>query len=371
MRGYVSRRVTSTGLARYAARVDGGRDPRTGKRLQPSRTFEKERDAWRWVRDQIKAMEEGRYVSRRRATLREYLTTEWLPMVTPTLKASTADSYRRTVDLHVVPHLGGLDLQQIRPSDLAKWTSGLAEKGRLNGPGGGLSPKSVVNTFRILSKALSDAVDLGYIAVNPAASRAARPRVRVGRVGSKVEAWTESQLREFLGATQVSQYWPAWHLAAYTGMRRAEVLGLRWRDVDFSKNRLHVRATVVLAGYQQVVQDEGKTDNAARVIDLDPDTVDVLRAHRKSQAEILLVLGVGRSEYVFCREDGTHLNPDSFSQAFDRAVARLVPRVPRLPLQGLRHTHATILLKAGVPVKVVSERLGHFSADADLSRSVA
>jgi integrase len=219
----------------------------------------------------------------------------------------------------------------------------------------------VTNTFRILSKAFSDAVDLGYLPSNPAATRAAKPRVRVARVGSKVEAWSEDQLHSFLEATSQSHYWPAWFLAAHTGMRRGELLGLRWKDVDLDASRLHVRTTIVLAGYEQVLQEEGKTDNAARVIDLDPDTIDVLRSHRKNQAELLLALGSGRSDYVFCREDGSHLNPDSFSQAFDRAGARLQPKLPRLPIQGLRHTHATILLKAGVPVKVVSERLGHAS----------
>jgi len=282
-------------------------------------------------------------------------------MILPVLKPSTASSYRWSVVTHIVPRIGALSLQQIKPADLAKFSSALAASDKRNGGKGTLAPKSVRNVFGILAKALSDAVDLTYLPSNPAAAKAAKPRVRTVRVGSKIKAWDEVQLRAFLDATIDSPYWSAWFLAAYTGMRRGELIGLEWEDVDLERARLHVRKSVVLAEGRAVAQEDGKTDNAARPIDLDPEAVDMLRAHRKGQIEQLNLVGLEASANVLCRPDGRHFAPDSFSQAFDRAVARLRGVVTKLSLQGLRHTHATILLKAGVPVKVVSERLGHAS----------
>ena len=361
MEGYVRRRVMTSGAIRYQARLGTGRNPGNGRRQQVTRTFERERDAWRWVRDQSKALEQDRFVERHDRTLGEYLTSEWLPMILPTLKPSTAATYRWSVTVYIVPLIGALPLQRLKAPDLAQFSSALVASPKRNRAKGTLAPKTVRNIFGVLEKALSDAVDLNYLAANPAAARSAKPRVRVPRTGSKIKAWDEAQLSAFLDATITSPYWSAWFLAAYTGMRRGELIGLRWSDVDLGRACLHVRQSVVLAAGQSVDQEDGKTLNAARTIDLDPDTVDVLRDHRKAQTELLAEVGIDSSEYVFCRPDDRHLDPDSFSQGFDRAVARQRAIVPRLSLQGLRHTHATILLKAGVPVKVVSERLGHAS----------
>ena len=361
MEGYVRRRVLSSGAIRYQARLGTGRNPGNGKRQQVTRTFERERDAWRWVRDQSKALEQDRFVERHDTTLGEYLTNEWLPMILPTLKPSTAASYRWSIVTHVVPLVGALPLQRLKPPDLAQFSSALVATPKRNRAKGTLSPKTVRNVFGILEKALSDAVDLNYLAANPAAAKSAKPRVRVARTGAKIKAWDEGQLGSFLDATTQSPYWSAWFLAAYTGMRRGELIGLRWSDVDLGRARLHVRQSVVLAGGEAVDQEDGKTLNSARSIDLDPDTIDILLNLQKAQSDLLAEVGIDSSEYVFCRPDGSHLEPDSFSQAFDRAVARQRAIVPKLSLQGLRHTHATILLKAGVPVKVVSERLGHAS----------
>ena len=159
--------------------------------------------------------------------------------------------------------------------------------------------------------------------------------------------------------------WPArrsegaWRLAAMTGMRRGEVLGLRWRDVDLNSARLSVRHAVVSVAY--TVLDSTPKSHQARVIDLDEATVDQLRSHRERQRREREEWGddyVGR-DLVVAKEDGEALHPDSFSQTFERLVRRAGLR--RIRLHDLRHTHATLAVKAGVPVKVISERLGHES----------
>jgi len=149
-------------------------------------------------------------------------------------------------------------------------------------------------------------------------------------------------------------------VSAHTGMRRGEILGLRWADVQFDEARLSVRQALISVAYEMQMSDV-KTGAGRRTIDLDDRTLAILRQSRKAQAEEKLRLGpeYHDSDLVFCRADGDQIHPDLFSQTFDRAVAK--SGLPEITLHDLRHTHASLLLKAGVPVKVVSERLGHAS----------
>ena len=143
-------------------------------------------------------------------------------------------------------------------------------------------------------------------------------------------------------------------------MRRSEVLGLTWRIVDFDNARLSVAQTVTAPDYRIVVSDM-KSAYSLRTIDLDERTVAVLRSWRKQQLEQYMATGVrvDDSGFVFAKPDGSPLHPDYMSQTFERLLKKL--DLPRIRLHDLRHTHATLMLKEGVPVKVVSERLGHSS----------
>jgi integrase len=230
--------------------------------------------------------------------------------------------------------------------------------GRRDGKSGGLSVKTVRLVHVVLHKALSDALRKGSVVRNvatvadpPKLSSAKRPEVR---------AWTAEQLRAFLDHTRQKRAHAALFVAAHTGMRRGEVLGLRWGDVQIDDARLSVRQAVVSVAYEMQLSDV-KTGAGRRTIDLDERTIAILTTWRKTQAEEKLLLGADYHDrdLVFCRADGDPMHPDLFSQTFDRAVA--CAAVPRISLHDLRHTHATLLLRAGVPVKVVSERLGHSS----------
>jgi len=148
-----------------------------------------------------------------------------------------------------------------------------------------------------------------------------------------------------------------WHLAAMTGMRRGELLGLRWADIDCEAKRVAVRQAVISVAYEVSVTTP-KSFNA-RVIDLDPHTVEMLRQHRLAQDAERIAGGDAytNNDRVFRKADGTAIHPDVMRTMFDRRVKR--SGVKRIRFHDLRHTHATIGLRAGVPVKVMSERLGH------------
>lgn len=173
-----------------------------------------------------------------------------------------------------------------------------------------------------------------------------------------MRVWTASELREFLLGMTGDRLYPALFLAAHTGMRRGEVLGLHWHDLDLDASRLSVRQAIISVAYEVKVSDV-KTGTGRRTINLDDRTVGVLRAWRKAALAERMLVGPAYVDHdlVFPRPDGKPTHPDAFSQTFDRAVGRL--GLPVISLHGLRHTHATLLLRAGVPVKVVSERLGH------------
>ncbi len=174
----------------------------------------------------------------------------------------------------------------------------------------------------------------------------------------EMRVWTPEQLRQFLAEIEHHRLHPAYYLAANTGMRRGEVIGLHWDDVDLDRARLSVRHQIVGVAYELIVEDL-KTTTRRRTIDLDARTLAVLRSWRKTQLEERMEQGLRptHNELVFSKLDGTPTHPDYFSQVFDRHVAK--SSLPRIRLHDLRHTHASILLKAGVPVKVVSERFGH------------
>jgi integrase len=285
--------------------------------------------------------------------------------MTRSVKPTTHAGYSQVVRDYLVPHIGGVVLQDLVTAHISALYGTLLERGgkgqlrkskgvampRAHRP---LSRKTVRNVHLVLTKALNDAVDDGLLAMNPA-NRAKKPTVRLA--DRQVQAWSEGELSCFLDAASRDDLFPLWHVAAFTGLRRGELLGLRWQDLDLDKATLAVRQTIVLVGSTPTIGTP--KNNEARVLDLDPDTMAVVRRHRTKQIEQRLAWGKGYIEtgLVFTREDGRGHDPDRVRRLFDRAVKR--SNIRRITLHGLRHTHATILLKNGVPVKVVSERLGH------------
>lgn len=359
MRGYVVKKGKN-----YYAVVYDGVDPGTGKEKRkwvsagPRRS-----DAEKLVTDLVKRRNKGVSVTAGKLSLEDYLTGRWLPIQESQLRRSTFDSYRRNLDLHVLPVLGRMPLEKLTAGDLDALYASLLLRGRkaATRTGDGLAPKTVRSIHLVLHKALADAERKGLVIRNVAALADA-PKVGA-RKQNEIKAWTAEQLDRFLDAIEPHRLSPAFHLDAYTGMRRGELLGLRWMDLDLDAMRLSVRQALVSVAYEVHISDV-KTGSGRRTIDLDEETVEVLRRWLKvRQAEA----GgpIAEDSLVFTKPDGKSIHPDIFSQIFDRVVERV--DVPEITLHDIRHTHATLLLQAGVPVKVVSERLGHANAAFTMS----
>lgn len=209
----------------------------------------------------------------------------------------------------------------------------------------------------ILRRALETAVRWNLLVRNPA-SLADPPSFRGRR--PEMRTWTAEQVGAFLQATEGDPLHTVWVLAATTGMRRGELLGLRWSDVGFSNRRLSIQRSLVAAGYQTSLT-EPKTSRGRRSVVIDSRTAGILKEHRRAQLEDRLALGEAYTDQglVLCRPDGLPIHPDALTKAFIKAVKS--SGLPRIRLHDLRHTHATLALQANINPKIVSERLGHAS----------
>ena len=252
---------------------------------------------------------------------------------------------------HILPALGRIGIRRLSFQQI----EALYEALQHPTDGKGLAPKTVYEIHLLIRGALTDAQRRGLVARNVALI-ANTPKQRALQ---KVEgsSWTEDELRQFLRTAAGHRFFPILWLTAATGMRRNEVLGIKWPDIDFARKRLHLNRGLVAVGYE-VHQTRGKTRNARRAIALDDTTLAVLAGWKAFQAAEFAAVGIDCAEqWAFTDGDGEPVHPHALHQSFHRIVRNA--RVTPIRFHDLRHTHASLLIKEGVPVKVVSERLGH------------
>jgi integrase len=320
--------------------------------------FDLKTDAEAWLRDELARARDGKTVRPTPITVGEVLN-DWLTTVRHGLAPITVHNYESIVSGRLIPHLGRIRARDLRPAQIS------ATYNKLRAPGGdrrttvkqqGLSEASLGATHAVLRSALQWAVKTRLIPSNPA-DDIDRPK----RGQPQLACWTADQLTAFLRHAEDDRLFPLWRLAALSGMRRSELLGLRWEAVDFDASTISVVTRRVRVGNAMIEGTGTKTTAGRRRIDIDPATMLVMKKWRTHQTEERLAWGPGWTDtgLVFTREDGLGLHADRMQYRFAQLVAGAA--VTRLHFHGLRHTHATLLLRRGVPVKVVSERLGHSS----------
>jgi integrase len=348
----------------WTVTVDVGRDPTTGKRRQTSKGgFKTRREAARWLTSTLGRLDQGSYVTVARQTVGEHLL-EWLPAVRGGLRPATYESYERNIRQHLIPEVGHVWLDQLTADRLSAVYAELHRSGRLDG-NGGLSPRSIRYLNTILGKALGDAVAEGKLGRNVAQAPTVRRRLP-RHVKPDMATWTAAELATFLTQLRGDRLYAPVLLAATTGMRRGEVLGLRWRDTDLDNGRVAVRQTLAAVrdvdgdcGRHLLVFGEPKTAKGRRTVPLPPQTVAALREHRRGQATERLLVGADyvNHDLVFAEPDGSPIHPDKFRKRLEVRIGR--SGLPPIRFHDLRHTYATLALRAGVHPKVVAEVLGH------------
>lgn len=341
--------------ATWCYKLELARDPATGERRQRWVSGFRTRKQAEADRDEARAgVRKGTYTPPSRQTVAGYLT-EWLAGMRAEYAPGTWDAAKIHVERCIVPRIGGVPLSALTTTQIKAMYADLRERGRLRGDQP-LSPKTVHNIHRTLSRALNDATreTPPRIPANPAARAHKMPD------SPPQPTWSVEQLRVFLARVADDRLFALWRLAPSSGLRRGELAGLRWRDVDLEAGRIALVEQRAKGG--GTVSRQRLKGKRGRSVDLDPVTVAALRSWRKAQAaERLAWPGEwgNDADLVFAHEDGRPLHPDSITKTFKRRVE--AAGLPWVKLHGLRHTHATLLLQAGVNIKIVQERFGHSS----------
>ncbi len=325
-----------------------------GKRRQARQTIHgTKKEAEAKLRELLTAMERGDYVAPTSETMGAFLR-HWLDNYAAThVSPRTYRDYDGIVRRYLQPALGGLPLARVKPQHVQGLHATLL--------GRGLSPRTVLHTHRVLSEALSHAVKWQLVARNVCdAVDAPRPERK------EMAALDAHGVARLLAASEATPYRDLFSVAIYTGLRRSELLGLRWTDVDLDRGRLSVVAGLHRLTGKGLVLLPTKTARSRRSVSVGAEALDTLRHVRMQQLENRLAAGPAWHDtgFVFTKGDGSPIDPEKVTHAFAR-VARGAG-LTGVRFHDLRHTHASLMLQAGVHPKVVSERLGHASVTITL-----
>ena len=348
MNGSIYRRRNGT----WEYRFDIGPDPLTGRRRTTGKSgFKTKKEAAQALRSAVTAHERGRSVRRNAQTVSTFLV-EWHASVRAQLRPSTWVNYRDYLNGYVLPIIGDSRLQDVTPMRLNLLYSHLLDHGRVKSKGG-LAPKTVQNVHRMLHRAFADAAKWDLLPRNPAED-AQPPRVSRKRPA----IWTPDQLGAFVRHVESDRFFALWLLVTTTGLRRGELAGVRRRDVDLVRARISPTVPrVVVAG--RVEESENKTSAGVRSLALDPTTVQALAGYIDTWEVERQLLGQD-PVLLFVWPDGRPLHPDTITALFHKHCQ--AAGLPRIRLHDVRHSYASAALLAGVPPKVISERLGHATA---------
>lgn len=350
MRGHITKR----GKNSYSIAISLGKDPTTGKYKQQWVSIKgTKKDAEKRLAEILHQLDNGTYMKPEKITLAEYLE-RWLSdYAKPNLSPRGFERYESIVRSHLIPTIGNLPLTELKPEHLQNHYSTLQKSG--------LSALTVRYDHTVIHKALQTAIKWRLL------NRNAADGVDIPRSDrNEMQVWDDFEVRHFLNAIKDSQYCPLFHTALYTGMRRNELLGLRWEDVDFIFSQVSVCRSLHQLRDGSYVFTKPKSTRSKRTIKLSPDSIQLLDEHRKNQRSIRNATGkeITDSDPVFSTIEGKPLRPNTVSRAWTTLAAKAGVKIIRF--HDARHTHASLMLKAGIHPKIVQERLGHASVQITL-----
>jgi integrase len=356
MRGHIRRR----GLHSWELKFDVGCGPDGKRKIQYVAFRGSKREAHAKLTQLLAAVGQGDYVEPSKTAVADFVRSrvdQW--EAAGDISARTAQRYRQLAENQIVPHLGAMLLQKLRPLDVETWHTALRNGGRVRGEGG-IAPRTIGHAHRILGKALRDAARNGMVARNvvneQSAPKAADDEMVIVRdVPGLVE-----RLREWrLGTVAM--------VSLFTGMRLGEVLAVRLNRVDLDRRVAQVREALEQTKAHGIRFKPPKSKAGRRDITLPDVLVEAFREHRKRQLEFWMQLGRGRlpdDALLFANLDGGPLSPNAVSAAWADFADSI--GMPDVTFHGLRHTHASQLIDEGVDIVTISKRLGHAKPDITL-----
>ena len=357
MRGHIVKRYKNS----YTIVLNLGRDPATGKLKQQWVSVKgTKKDAEKRLAELLHQLDSGTFIRPDKTTLGEFLG-RWLKEYAwPNLAPRTVEGYEHIIRRHLVPALGIIPLTQLKPEHLQRYCSEKLVTGRCDSKGP-LSPRTVRHHHATLHDALQSAVKWGLLSRNPADAvsppRSQRPRWHT---------LNEGDIGTLLEAAQKTPYCALFYLAIFTGMRRSELLALRWADVDLLLCKLYITRTLHHLRNGEIVFKTPKTAKGRRMIALSPSVALVLREHKGKREVERAMLGIrlADDDLIFGQLDGRPLLPDTVTHAWIKLVRQI--GLSGVRLHDARHSHASLMLKQGTHPKIVQERLGHASIQITL-----
>lgn len=352
MKGHIRRR----GEHSWELKFDIGRDEKTGKRITQFHSFKgTKKEAEQKLRELLGSFDKGSYVARSNLTVGEHVASriaQWeaLQKISP----KTAERYYELLNNQIIPHVGQTPLQKLKPADIEAWHATLKTSGRRIGKGG-LATLTIRHAHRLLSKALKEGMRHDLIVRNVAASEQP-PKVE----RKEVVVLDRDQVKLLVERLRGHAMYPIVIVALFTGMRRGELLALKWHRVDLDSKHITVCEAVEETQRGGIRFKTPKTDSGTRDVSLPEIVVETLRDHRRQQLELRVRLGLGKladDALVFPALDGSPQSPRAFSREWGYVAARI--GLPQITWHSLRHTHASHLIDAGIDVVKISRRLGH------------
>ena len=351
--GSIREKKTKSGEIHYQITIEDGYDELTGKRIRYYKNVNgNKREAKSMMHKMIAELAQGNLARKSPKKMGEWMD-EWLSNYLPNIEETTRKGYKTKIRCYIKPAIGDIFVTSLRTEHIQKMINDMKDSG--------LSPKNIRDTFNNINAALKKAVKLRIIPHNPC-DAVELPKLKKYRAA----VYPPEMIQKVLNvASGTDMYLPVF-LLVMVGLRRGELLALRWENVDFKNNLLKVRYNMV-NGEEGCIIKAPKSEAGIRDISLGKDVMDVL-ALAKAQYEIdALEYGIGFQDlnFVVHKKDGSPIKPDSMTQKWGRFMK--ANDLPKIRLHDLRHSNATALIQAGVNPRVVQQRLGHSDVNITLN----
>lgn len=346
--------------------VAGGMDAE-GKQIRMRKTVnaKSQREAEKLLALMIAEVEQGQFTNTKNLTFTDFIARWIKDYGLNNLAPKTLHRYKQLFDTRIIPALGHYKIEHIKPAHLLEFYNTLINEGtRLDGRPGKISDRTVLYHHRVISAVLQDAVEWQVIPYNPA-KRVKPPKV----IKTQGKYYDEEQTAALLQAAEneAFDYRVILVLAISTGLRRGELMGLEWSDIDFEKLTLTVRQVSQYIPGKGIFTKEPKNETSKRTVSLPLSVVSLVKEYRKEWAENRIRIADlwQGSDRLFVTWDGKPMHPDTISKWFPKFLKR--HGLPPLPFHGLRHTAATLLIKEGLHAKTISSRLGHSNINTTMN----
>ena len=348
----ITKRTLKSGKIRYEVTVEGDRDPDTGQRVRAYKTAKTEKEAKALAHKMLNEMERGIVTRKSVKTVAEWMN-EWISLYLPNVEETTRVGYKTKIRCYIAPAIGDLRINALKAYHVQKMVNDMLARG--------LSPKNIRDTFNNVNAAMKQAVVLRMIPYNPCEG-VVLPKLK----RYKAKVYDPNMIHQVLDVARGTDMYIPLLLLTTAGLRRGELVALRWDDVDFKTNTIRIRRNMV-NGENGVIIKAPKSEAGIRDIHIGAEVMAELRAARIQYLNDVISYGYGfqNLNLVVRKEDGSPVKPDSMTQKWERFLEK--HNLPKIRLHDLRHSNATALIQAGVNPKVVQQRLGHSDVSITLN----